>query len=140
MSKKTIFIVISLFVIIGSLSYVFIAGRKTSELRNNAQTGGPTAPPLPTRTQEEIKVISEIKDYNVDITAAGFTPSEVTVKTNDQVFFTNKDSVVHKVKGENWGNVPIGNGERFVQSFKTPGVYEYTDAANPALKGKIIVK
>lgn len=95
---------------------------------------------LPTRTPEEIKIIAQIKDYNIDITDKGFSPVSMTIKANDQVFWTNKDTKTHKVAGEGWGNVPINADERFVQAFAKPGTYAYTCALHPEEKGTVIVE
>lgn len=103
-------------------------------------TEEPTVPVVPTRSQEEIKRQAQIQDQYIDITKDGFTPASVEVKVNDQIFFTNKDTVAHKVKGENWGGILINPGENFIQSFKTSGTHTYTDEKNTALKGTIIVK
>lgn len=147
-SKNTaVLVVILALLVVGLLGYYFYflnqkgAAPSSSEPSSQGNLAGqPTAPVIPTRTPEEIKIIAQIKDYNVDIGKDGFTPNNVEIKTNDQVFFTNKDTVVRKVKGETWGGVPIGPGERFVQSFEEPGAYNFFDEDNPALKGVIIVK
>jgi len=146
-SKNNLIIVILLAVLVtGLLGYYFYLGNKPKQAPEVAAppqsnvAENPTTPVIPTRTPEEIKIIAQIKDYNIDITGDGFTPAFVEIKTNDQVFFTNKDSVIHKVQGEDWGGVPIGPNERFVQAFEKPGTYSYTDEDNPTLKGTIVVK
>lgn len=147
-SKNTLVLVAVLALLVtGLLGYYLYSINQKGAIPESTETPSqlnvaeePTAPVIPTRTAEEIKIIAQIKDYNIDITKEGFSPSSVEIKVHDQVFFINKDSVVRKVKGENWGGVPIGPGERFVQSFDQPGTYDFTDEENPALKGVITVK
>jgi len=97
-----------------------------------------TAPP--TLSPEQIEIISKIETHTVEIVNGQFNPSTLNIKAHDQVVWKNKDGKTHKVTGENWGNVPIENGESFTQSFDTPGTYPYSCALHPEMKGIIIVK
>jgi len=94
----------------------------------------------PTLSPEQIEVISKIETHTVEIANGQFNPSTLNIKTHDQVMWQNKDGKTHKIIGENWGNVPIENGENFTQAFDTPGTYPYSCALHPKMKGTIIVK
>jgi plastocyanin len=97
-----------------------------------------TAPP--TLSPEQIEIISKIETHTVEIANGQFNPPTLTIKAHDQVMWQNKDGKTHKITGENWGNVPIANGESFTQAFDTPGTYSYSCALYPEMKGTIIVK
>ena len=99
-----------------------------------------TQPPLPTKTPQELETISKIETKTVVIENLKFEPETLTVKLHDQVVWRNEDNVDHKVKGDNWGNVPIGPGENFTQAFDKPGTYPYICALHPSMIGTIIVK
>jgi len=94
----------------------------------------------PTLSPEEIEIAKKVEDHYVDITASGFEPKEIKIKTHDQVFWTNKDNKDHKIVGEGWGNLTINPGERFLQAFRKPGTYNYSCALHPELKGTVIVE
>jgi plastocyanin len=147
MSRK--FIIALVLFLIGSTTagvYLFFSQKK----KDISNISLPTPPPrletvgreikLPTKTPEEIKKIAEIKDYYVEIKSMAFYPSEVRVKTGDQVFWINKDSVPHVVRGDNWGGVEIKPEEKFIQSFDKPGVYKYYCQLHPQMKGVVIVE
>jgi len=94
----------------------------------------------PTLSPEQIEIISKIETHTVEIINGKFNPSTLIIKAHDQVVWQNKDGKTHKVTGENWGDVPIENGESFTQSFDTPGTYLYSCSLHPEMKGTIIVK
>jgi len=94
----------------------------------------------PTLSPEKIEIISKIETHTVEIANGQFNPPTLTIKAHDQVMWQNKDGKTHKITGENWGNVPIANGESFTQAFDTPGTYSYSCALYPEMKGTIIVK
>lgn len=100
----------------------------------------PTSPPLPTKTPQELEIISKIETKIVTIKNNQFDPQTITVKRYDQVEWQNKDTVNHKVKGEGWGNVPIGPSENFTQAFDKAGTYSYICALHSTMTGTVIVK
>lgn len=100
----------------------------------------PTSPPLPTKTPQELEIISKIETKTVTIKNLKFEPETLTIKLHDQVVWKNQDSIDHKVKGNDWGNVPIGPGENFTQAFDKTGTYSYTCTLHPTMTGTIIVK
>lgn len=141
---------LGVFAVIGVATVILIGALVTKQ--KQVPTGGkgtatpgqtgqiPTSPPLPTKTPEEIKIISQIETKIVTIKNLKFEPETLTVKLHDQVAWKNEDTVDHKVKGDNWGNVPIGPGENFTQAFDKAGTYSYTCTLHPTMTGTIIVK
>lgn len=97
-------------------------------------------PVLPTKTQEEVEVIKKTKDYQIEIINNTFVPTEIIVKANDQVFWINKDEVVHKINGKNWGGAPIWQNEKFAQSFNIKGIYQFFLDNTSTVEGKVIVE
>lgn len=96
--------------------------------------------PIPTKTEEEKKIIAKIETLTVVIKDKKFAPQTLTIKLHDQVAWQNKDSLSHQVKGNNWGNVPINAGENFTQAFDTLGTFPYTCVLHPEMTGTIIVE
>ena len=100
----------------------------------------PTAPPLPTKTEEEKEVIRNIETLEVRITSNGFEPASLTIKPNDQVDWINETVEDYKVVGEDWGGVIIRPGRRFTQSFEKAGSYPYSCELHPEETGVILVQ
>ncbi len=150
MSKSKLYIGIIITVIIATALGAYFFVSKGIQTKSNITTETlPTpsslatkTPPLPlaTKTPDEIKVIANVKDSNIEIKNMAFTPSETTIKVNDQVFWVNNDTVAHKIKGDNWGSININPGEKFVQNFEKAGTYSYTCEIHPEMKGKVIVE
>ncbi|MGB9613588.1 MAG: plastocyanin/azurin family copper-binding protein [Candidatus Margulisiibacteriota bacterium] len=94
---------------------------------------------IPTKTPQEIEIISKIKTYTVNIENDQFNPSQLQIKVHDQIVWVNKNNKTHKITGEGWGNVLIENGENFTRTFDEPGTYSYSCALHPEMKGTITV-
>lgn len=94
---------------------------------------------IPTKTPQEIEIISKTETHTVNIENEQFNPPTLQIKLHDQVMWINKNSKIHKITGEGWGNVPIEDGESFVQAFNEPGTYSYSCALHPQIQGTIIV-
>lgn len=95
---------------------------------------------IPTLTPERKEIISKIETHTVTIQNRTFSPASLTIKLHDQVEWQNKDSETYKIKGEDWGNVPIEPGESFSQAFETAGTYSYSCALHPEMTGTIVVE
>ncbi|PIS13891.1 hypothetical protein COT65_01720 [Candidatus Shapirobacteria bacterium CG09_land_8_20_14_0_10_47_13] len=138
---------LGIFGVVGVITLVLIGAlvTKQNQVSPGTTTPGqnelaPTSPPLPTKTAEEIKIISQIETKVVTIKNFKFDPETLTVKLHDQVVWKNQDTVNHQIKGNNWGNVPIGPGENFTQAFDKAGTFPYVCALHPTMTGTIIVK
>jgi len=80
---------------------------------------------FPTKAPEEIELISQVETNSVEITETAITPTSLTIKPHDQVFFSNKTKVEIKIVGKNWGGIPIGTGENMSQPFNEKGEFNY---------------
>jgi plastocyanin len=86
----------------------------------------------------------------VNISASGFVPATISVKSDQDVEWLNQDSKPHVVASDPYptDNTLAGlNSEQSITSgasynyiFKTPGIYTYHDNLNPSLKGTVIVQ
>jgi plastocyanin len=77
----------------------------------------------------------------VRITASGFSPAGVTIKTGDAVKWTNNDTKNHQVVANNgtFASPTIAPGHSYTRTFNTAGTYRYHDALHPSLTGRVVV-
>lgn len=121
---RVLLVIVVILVIVFSI-YKSISSKK--EASKEEQLVVPTQPlVLPTKTIEEINVISEIKTLEVVISDVEIKPQTLKIKVNDQVKFLNDSSNTITVKGIGWGNLPLSAGENMTQSFKEQGTFSYT--------------
>lgn len=139
MSKSTLYIGIIVIIVAALGAYLFATKGIQPNPTITTKTL-PTVPPLATKTPDQIKVIQNVKDTNVEIKDMAFTPPDILIKVNDQVFWTNNDTVAHKIKGDNWASVKINPGEKFVQVFEKAGVFNYFCELHPEMKGTVTVE
>ena len=150
--KKTLAtLVILLFIIvaisIGTREYLSLSSKKLSTEPTEVERQVVPSPILtpereeiPTLTPEKKEIISKLETHIVIIQNKSFSPANLTIKLHDQVEWQNKDSETYKIKGEDWGNVPIEPGESFSQAFETAGTFTYSCALHPDLTGTIVVE
>jgi plastocyanin len=77
----------------------------------------------------------------VRITASGFSPARVTIRTGDAVRWTNNDTKNHQVVANNgtFASPVIAPGRSFTHTFNTAGTFRYHDALHPSLTGRVVV-
>ncbi len=77
----------------------------------------------------------------VKITASGFSPTSVTIKTGDAVKWTNRDTKNHQVVANNgtFASPTIAPGHSWTHTFNTAGTFRYHDALHPSLTGRVVV-
>ena len=77
----------------------------------------------------------------VTITAAGFSPKDVTVQIGDTVTWTNTDVSVHQIQATNGSFLSpvLSNGQSFSVTFTTAGRVNYQDVNEKKLKGTVDV-
>lgn len=109
------------------------------ELTPPAETTPPPGGEIPTLSPERKAIISKVETHVIVIQNKSFSPQNLTIKLHDQVEWQNKDNETYKIKGEGWGNVPIGPEESFTKAFETAGTYPYSCALHPDLTGTIVV-
>lgn len=124
------------------LIYKAFFDKSSVKLPEESDTGASeTAVVLPTKTPEEIKIISSAKTTIIDITDTKIEPIVLEVKAFDQVQFNNKSGKTIKVVGEGWGNFPLPSGSNMTQPFNKAGKYNYkVTGLDASLTGEIIVK
>lgn len=140
--KPLLFILFGLFLVatvVLLVSYRKKTSGKPSGVSPNAGQQKQSQTP-PTLSPQQIEIISKIVDHPIIIEAGGFSPSELTIKTYDQVTWTNKDTKEHNIAGKGWGDVTINPNESFTQAFNLKGTYSYSCTLSPELKGTIIVE
>lgn len=143
-----VFIAILVILIVGvGLWYYFGMSPYPLTVETNSNTGNPTptTTPSPTPTPEVAGTT-----VTVELTAAGFSPKEVTIKAGDTVEFINKDTA-------DWwpasGSHPthllcpgfdalkgLKPGEKYLHTFSTAGECPIHNHLKPTLFGKIIVQ
>jgi plastocyanin len=87
--------------------------------------------------QQPDKVKAEIKIVN-----GSFTPKTVTVSVGTNVFFENKDTTLHKVKGDNtefYSDDLKQNQAQSVFTASKAGTFTFSLVDNPNEKGSIVV-
>ena len=80
---------------------------------------------------------------NVDITAAGFTPSKLTVDYGDTVTWTNKDNANHQVLADQLAfptSAVLAQNQTYSYTFTKSGSFGYRDALNTNRRGTIVVR
>lgn len=88
-----------------------------------------------------------IKEYDpafvagksTNITATGFSTTNIVASQGAKVTFNNKDTVAHTIVGDGWTSGEIAPGKNFARVFDTPGTYSFHDQANPGLSGTVVV-
>jgi len=139
MSKMKWLILAVIFLVLG-----FVAYRQFVEpvLKKSSQiTPAPTEIIIPTKTPEEIKIISEIMTHEVLINADGAKPKVLGIKLHDQVRFVNKTSRSITVNGDTWEGVLLAPEENMTVAFDEAGnlSYKVLELA-PEVTGQIFVE
>lgn len=99
--------------------------------------------PLSVAVTADLNVVSSPKTVYVDLKDSLFTPSTLTVKKGDSVFFANKDAYPHTVTANAFGGRHLLNvGQSYVLETKNlaPGTYRYVCEFHSGMAGTLIVK
>jgi plastocyanin len=138
--KKLICLVIALDVaVIAVIAFLVIRNRQ--KIQPAAPAGNqPPSIVLPTRSPEEIKIISQMETKNVEIKDKTFIPAALTIKVHDQVRWHNADEVDYQLKGDGWQSLPLKPSRNFTRSFDQAGTFPYTCSLHPEMKGTVVVK
>ncbi|TSC86257.1 MAG: Plastocyanin/azurin family copper binding protein [Microgenomates group bacterium Gr01-1014_7] len=132
---------------------LIVAGVMLTRPQQPATTPEST-PSTPTSTESAVPTSATegammAEETVVKITAAGFSPKDITIKAGGTVTWTNSDSVVHAVNSAvhpthqvysplNLGNIQAGG--KAALTFPDPGTYKYHDHLNPSLTGSVVVE
>ncbi len=76
----------------------------------------------------------------VNITAAGFQPQEITVKSGTEVTWTNQDNKVHAVSAQGLRGSTVYPGKTFTHTFDEAGTVQYWCRLHPEEVGTVNVK
>ena len=141
MKKTIIFIIVLL--IIGIGIYLFVSKNNSGQVMEN-----PITTPAPESTQKETQPL--VSDTNtpsqslssvVDINNFVFNPSVLNVKVGTKVTWTNNDSVVHTITGDNGGptSSDINPGSKYSYTFNTAGTFPYHCSIHTSMHGSVKV-
>ncbi|OGF77293.1 hypothetical protein A3H04_00875 [Candidatus Giovannonibacteria bacterium RIFCSPLOWO2_12_FULL_43_11c] len=144
---KTLGIIVVIIIIAGA-GWYWYSTQYQAPIPEPTSTGTPTPVPSPTPSSTSSSV--GVKEVVVDITASGFSPSEVRIKAGDTVKFINKDT---KKRWPASGAHPthllcpgfdakpgINPGESYSFTFTEVKTCPTHDHLNPTQFGKIIVE
>lgn len=67
-------------------------------------------------------------------------PATLTIKAPCRVMFTNRDAEPVRIGTSFFQLGPLGKDESWVQTFREPGTYQWTDANDPTITGTIVVQ
>lgn len=96
---------------------------------------------VPTKTPQEIEVISKMETKEIVIANDSLTPKALTIKAFDQVQFTNKSDKTITIAGEGWSGSPLKAGRKAIRAFDQVGTFTYTvSGLTSSLTGKVVVK
>jgi len=95
----------------------------------------------PTKTPEEVKVISEMQTLEIRVTSAGLEPKTLTAKVHDQIRIVNKTGKAIKIEGAEWGKFGLAPERTVVRPFDNPGTFSFAvTGLDASLTGQIIIK
>ena len=118
----------------GSLGYTVTA------TANDGRTGSYTDFNV-SSSQLTIKAydVAFVAGKKTNITASGFSVTNIVCSQGAKVTFANTDTVAHTINGDGWTSGPIAPGASFVRVFDQPGTFTFQDAANASMSGTITV-
>ena len=90
--------------------------------------------------EERASLLEESDVLRVTIKAGEFTPDSIKIGVGSRVVWTNRDNVKHKVSGGKFESGVLYPGHSFSHVFTESGIYDYSCAFYPSMKGTIIVE
>ncbi len=139
MSKIKYVVLAVIFFVLGFVLYRQFVG---PVLKKSAKIApAPVEVVIPTKTPEEIKIISQIKTNDVLIYTDGAKPKVLGIKLHDQVRFVNKTSKSITVSGDTWEGILLAPEENMTVGFDEAGNFSYKVAEfTPEVSGQIFVE
>lgn len=152
MQRNWIIVVAILVMVAAALAYIVSQRGKVTQLPSpttEVPAGATLEVASPAATTSETSPSAQVTERLVNITSAGFSPKEVTIKAGEAVTWMNGESVVHVVNSAvhpthqlylplNLGNIQAGGKASL--TFPTAGTYKYHNHLNPSLTGSIVVE
>ncbi|MEJ0021427.1 MAG: cupredoxin family copper-binding protein [Candidatus Doudnabacteria bacterium] len=100
----------------------------------------PTPAPTPAPGPQPPHVIAPTTHY-ISIQNFAFTPTSIMIRKGDTVVWTNKDSAVHTVIGDNGGPASsnLSTNQTYSFTFNTIGAFNYHCSIHPYMQGIVTV-
>lgn len=148
MNNKTLVgIIVAVLVIVGAI--VLMKGQYQTNQTTTAPSVKPTAIETTSETGAPSEGTARKKELIVNVTANGFEPATVTVKSGAKVTWMNKSGSTANVSSAkhpthlvypplNLGDFDDGKSVSLV--FAKPGTYQYHNHLNPSQLGKVVVE
>ncbi len=90
--------------------------------------------------QTQQQTTQQIEETAVSIANFSFEPGSLKVAPGTKITWTNNDSATHQIKSDTFSSNPLAKGETFSVTLNNPGVYNYSCAIHPTMKGVIVVQ
>jgi plastocyanin len=88
--------------------------------------------------------VAIIQGAGANVSVKGFVPDTITVVIgiNNTVLWTNNDVAPHTVTANDgsFGSEDLAQGQSFIWTFTSPGIYDYHCMIHPWMTGTVIVK
>ena len=119
----------------------FVVGRDDDQKNNDLdQPSETTSQNVTNETTNNSQTATETS--RVSISNFAFTPTDITVKKDTTVTWTNNDSVAHTIEFET-DDIPksetLGNGQTFSFIFNDAGTFNYSCGIHPSMHGTVTV-
>ncbi len=79
------------------------------------------------------------KTSTIVIRGFAFDPSNLTVEKGTKVTWLNGDYITYKIKSNLFESRNMTRGDTFSYTFNETGNYDYSEVANPSMKGRVTV-
>jgi plastocyanin len=79
------------------------------------------------------------KTVTILIQGLAFTPANLSIEKGTTVDWMNWDRVVYMIKSDKFASKELYRGDVFSYTFNDAGTYDYAEASNPSMKGRITV-
>ena len=79
------------------------------------------------------------KTVTVLIQGFAFSPANLSIEKGTTVDWMNFDRLTYMVKSDKFASKELFRGDSFKYTFNETGTYDYAEATNPSMKGRITV-
>jgi len=109
----------------------------------------PTTPPASQPPVDNTTTAPTNSVSQIDMTASGFSPANITVKQGTTVTFKNMDTLPHRPSSDPHpthtdlpdfdSKQPVAAGGSYTYTFTKVGTWSYHDHFNPSMRGSVVV-
>ncbi len=142
MNRNIAIVAVAAIIVIGALSWYFIAQNARQATATNTttnSTGNASQMPMSAGTSEQPATTANA----VSIKDMAFTPADITVKQGATVSWTNNDSIAHTVTETDGQTGPdsssVDPGATYSFTFTKAGTYHYHCSIHPSMTGTVTV-